>query len=68
MNISDMDDKLSKLYDDISAGKVSVVKARELNNTVQNLQASIRLQLLQCRMRNEVPDLPFFKSSNKDTV
>lgn len=65
MNFEELTQELSALYRDLKSGKVRPEKARELNNTAVNLQSAVRLGLLNARLRNETPDLDFFKKKAK---
>lgn len=61
MNFEALTQELSDLYTGLKNGKIKPETAHELNNTAANIQANIRLGLFNCRLRNEVPDLTFFK-------
>lgn len=66
MNFDDLTNELSTLYQDIKTGKIEPALAHELNATALNIQGAIRLGLLNSKLRNESPDLTFFKVP-KDT-
>jgi len=68
MNFEKLTDELSKLYDDIRNGKIEVSLAHELNNTALNIQGNVRLGLLNSKLRNEAPNLKFFKEERKQAV
>lgn len=60
MNFDKLLTELSDLYTGIKSGKIEVPKAHELNNTALNIQGTIRLALLNAKLRNEAPSLTFF--------
>lgn len=65
MNYDQLTDELSKLYQDLKAGRVEVPIAHELNNTAMNIQGTIRLGLLNAKLRGEKPDLKFFRKARE---
>lgn len=65
MNFDDLTKELSSLYKDLKAGKIEPALAHELNNTAQNIQATVRLGLLNAQLKNQSPDLAFFKASRR---
>lgn len=65
MNNDQLREKLATLFDEIRAKKVAPDVAHQMNMTATNIQACVRLELLNARMRNEQPDIDFFKKSKK---
>ena len=63
MNFDDLTAELSTLYQDIKAGTIEPALAHELNATALNIQGTIRLGLLNSKLRNEAPNLKFFKTT-----
>ena len=68
MNYEDLTQELSSLYKDLKAGKIEPALAHELNNTALNIQGTIRLGLLNAKLRNEAPNLKFFAQQRKAAV
>jgi len=65
MNYEALTTELSNLYLDLKAGKIEPKLAHELNNTAVNIQSTIRLGLLNAKLKGETPDLKFFKTDEK---
>jgi hypothetical protein len=68
MNFEALTDELSDLYRDLKAGKIEPALAHELNNTALNIQGTIRLGLLNAKLRNEAPDLKFFRKAKAEAT
>lgn len=66
MNFDKLTSELSELYHDIKSGKIEPALAHELNATALNIQGTIRLGLLNAKLRNESPNLTFFKQPSKE--
>lgn len=65
MNYDELTSELSQLYKDIKAKKIDPALAHELNNTASNITATVRLGLLNAKMKGHTPNLEFFKDARK---
>ena len=65
MNCEELTKELADLYRGLKSGKIKPTTAREMNMTASNIQANIRLELLNSRLKNETPDLSFFKKKGR---
>lgn len=63
MNCDELTKELSELYKGLKTGKIKPATALEMNRTATNIQANVRLELFNARLKNETPDLAFFKKS-----
>lgn len=68
MNYDDLTNELSQLFKDIKAKKIDPAIAHELNVTVQNIHAVVRLGLLNAKLKSQAPNLAFFKETRKKAV
>lgn len=68
MNFDKLTNELSDLYEGIKNDKVPLAKAHELNATAGNINALIRLALLQAKMIGETPNLAFFNKDKKGST
>ena len=55
MNYEALTTELSNLYLDLKAGKIEPKLARELNNTAINIQSTVRLGLLNAKLKDTRP-------------
>ena len=58
-NIAELTKHLSKLYEDLRAGKIEVKVASEMNNTAGKLISAQKIQLEYSELRKESPDIDF---------
>lgn len=65
MNYDQLTDELSSLYSDIRNKRVEPAVAHELNATVQNITSVVRLGLLNAKLKNQAPDIKFFKEARQ---
>ena len=68
MDYEELTDELSTLYKELKERKIEASLAHELNNTALNIQGTIRLGLLNAKLRNEAPNLKFFRQAREKGV
>lgn len=68
MNYDELTDELGQLFKDIKGKKIEPAVAHELNATVQNIHAVVRLGLLNAKLKGETPNLQFFKAARKQAT
>ena len=68
MNYDELTEELGKLWKDLRERKIEPALAHELNNTAQNIHSVVRLGLLDAKMKNQKPDLAFFKAARKQAA
>lgn len=60
LTAEDLNAELSAVFRDMKSGKVRPAAALEMTRAAFCIQSNVRLQLLNARMRNEVPNLAYF--------
>jgi hypothetical protein len=63
VNCDELTKELSDLYKGLKSGSIRPVTAREMNLTAAAIQSNVRLELLNARLKGEVPNLAFFKKA-----
>lgn len=67
-NIEDLRNELSSVFEKLVNGEIKVDVAKEINATASKIIDTAKIQLANCAMRKETPEIEFLKIEKSDII